>query len=89
MYICVMIKYRITSETRSDSTKNNVVYYIERKKWFGWRKIRIDEDVKTTILCFNTYKEAEAYLTQNYIGDGYYYNPYPNEYHYMAYSYYV
>ena len=84
-----MAKYRITSETTNKCSTNRTEFYVEHKRWFGWCKIRKREDVNTILLRFNTYEEAEAYMIKNYFGHGYYYKPYPNEYHYSSYTYYV
>jgi len=82
MYLCIMAKYRITSETCNQRSRNTAEYFIERKRWFGWQRISKKEDVNEITLRFKTYEEAETYMIDNYFGHGYFKNPYPNEYHY-------
>lgn len=85
-----MEKYRITSETTNQTSNGNkTTFYIERKRWYGWRKIKIKEDVKKTTLTFNAYEEAEKHMIDNYFGHGWFYKPYTNEYHYQDYTYWV
>jgi hypothetical protein len=82
-----MTKYRITSETNNTSTSKNTEYYIERKKMFTWKKITKKEDINLILLKFETYEKAETYMIENYFGHGWFYKPYPNEYHYNSFTY--
>lgn len=83
-----MPKYRI-SNTISNDLKD-AQYYIERKGMFIWKRIRIKENGDSNLLTFNSYNEAECYLIDKYCrNQGQIYQPRPNEYHYVAYSYYV
>jgi hypothetical protein len=81
-----MKKYRIVSESNQSFT--NVKFYIEVKKWYGWRKVRISDNDKFKFLEFKSYDEAENHMKNNYFYDGWVSKPYPNEYHYRKTTYY-
>lgn len=81
-----MAKYRITN-TNSNDLKG-ITFFIERKRIFKWRSIRIRENGDTKRLSFNSYVEAEHYLISKYCkNNGVIYQPIPNEYHYTPYFY--
>lgn len=76
-----MTKYRITHESRQDFTQ--MEFFIERKTWFGWRKVKSGENGDYNIVKFKSYVEAERHMKEKYFRrDGYVYQPRPNEYHY-------
>jgi hypothetical protein len=81
-----MQKYRITHESREDFSK--MEFYIERKRWFGWRRVKFGENGDYYELSFGSYVEAERHIIKNYFRrDGYIYQPRPNEYHYRVITY--
>jgi hypothetical protein len=81
-----MKKYRIISESNQSFT--NVIFYIEVKKWYGWRKVRMSDNNKFKDLEFKTYSEAENHMKNHYFSDGWVSKPYPNEYHFKKATYY-
>lgn len=82
-----MPKYRIISE--SGNGLKHITYHIERKGFFKWKPIVVNENGDKRITTFNSFGEAEYYLVKNYCGNsGTIYQPYPNEFHYTAHSYY-
>ena len=80
-----MKKYRIVSET--NQTLTNPVFFIEVKKWYGWRKIKISDNNRFNYLTFKSYEDAENHMEKNYFLDGVVYKPYSNEYHYKQNTY--
>jgi len=83
-----MPKYRITNRNTQDL--KGATFFIERKGMFKWKGIRILENGDSKYLSFKSYVEAEHHIISNYCRNkGEIYQPYPNEYHYEAYSYYV
>lgn len=82
-----MEKYRIISLGDSNLTKET--YHIQKKKFWGWRMIHIKENKEDNRLSFNSYGEAEFHIIKKYCrGEGEIYQPCPNEYHYLEYTYY-
>jgi hypothetical protein len=81
-----MPKYRITNKNSNDL--KGITYLIERKGLFTWKRISIRENGETKQLTFGSYVEAEHYLITKYCKyNGEIYQPRPNEYHYIPYSY--
>jgi hypothetical protein len=80
-----MEKYRIVSENPSDVTKTT--WHIQRKKFWGWRKIHVFENNNSKELSFGSLGEAEHYMYKNYFRDGDVYQPTLNEYWYERYTY--
>jgi hypothetical protein len=54
--------YDVTNEKRRE------VFFIERKTFFGWRVITIDENNSSKQVEHASYQEAEEYLYSKYIG---------------------
>lgn len=73
-----MEKYRLISENPSDVTK--IEWYIQRKKFWGWRKIHIIENNRSEPLTFGSLGEAEHYMYKHYFRDGWVYQPTLNQY---------
>ena len=83
-----MEKYRIVS--LGDDSLKKQTYHIQKKGFWGWRMIHIKENKSSTRLSFNSYGEAEFHLLRKYcLSHGEISQPYPNEYHYRAFSYYM
>jgi hypothetical protein len=80
-----MEKYRIISKDPSDLTQ--IKFYIQRKRFWGWRIIEVIENNKSVRLTFGSLGEAEIYIYKNYFGAGEVYQPRPNEYWYERYTY--
>ena len=81
-----MEKYRIVSVNPSDVTK--ITWHIQRKKFWGWRKIYVIENNRSKELTFGSLGEAEHYIYKHYFGAGEVYQPTPNEFWYERYTYY-
>jgi hypothetical protein len=81
-----MEKYRIVSLGDCDLKKQT--YFIQKKGFWGWRMIHIKENNESKRLSFNSFVEAEFHILKNYCRhNGEIYQPYPNEFHYEATSY--
>ena len=81
-----MEKYRIISKNPSDVTKTE--WFIQRKKFWGWRTIEVKENNWSTELSFGSLGEAEFYMYKHYFRDGSVYQPTSNEYWYERNTYY-
>jgi len=75
-----MEKYRLISKNPSDVTK--IEWYIQRKKFWGWRKIHVIENNRSKELTFGSMGEAEYYMYKHYFKDGWVHQPTLNEYWY-------
>jgi hypothetical protein len=73
-----MEKYKLISENPSDVTK--IKWYIQRKKFWGWRKIHIIENNRSEPLTFGSLGEAEHYMYKHYFREGWVYQPTLNQY---------
>ena len=73
-----MEKYRLISENPSDVTK--IEWFIQRKKFWGWRKIHVIENNRSKELTFGSLGEAEHYMYKHYFRDGWVYQPTLNQY---------
>lgn len=80
-----MEKYRLISKNPSDVTKTT--WYIQRKKFWGWRIIHVNENKQSKELSFGSLGEAEYYMYKNYFRDGEVYQPTLNEYWFNRYTY--
>ena len=82
-----MIKYRITHIRKHDL--KDPTFYIERKGFWGWRRLRITENKNWEYVKFSTYEEAEHHLIKNYTKwDGQIYQASANYYYYTQNTYY-
>ena len=81
-----MEKYRLVSKNPSDVSK--IEWFIQRKKFWGWRTIEVIENNRSTELTFGSLGEAEFHIYKNYFKDGWVYQPTPNEYWYERKTYY-
>ena len=81
-----MEKYRIISKNPSDVTKTE--WFIQRKKFWGWRTIEVKENNRSTELSFGSLGEAEFYMYKHYFRDGWVHQPTANEYWYERNTYY-
>lgn len=81
-----MEKYRIVNISNHDLT--NITFFIERKGFWGWRRIKVTENGVSKYINFGSYVEAEHYIVKKYFRDGRLYQPIPNEYHYTQATYY-
>ena len=75
-----MEKYRLISKNPSDVTK--IEWYIQRKKFWGWRKIHVIENNRSKELTFGSMGEAEYYMYKHYFKDGWVHQTTLNEYWY-------
>ena len=73
-----MEKYKLISENPSDVTK--IEWFIQRKKFWGWRKIHVIENNRSKELTFGSLGEAEHYMYKHYFRDGWVYQPTLNQY---------
>lgn len=81
-----MDKYRIIS--RGSTSNKLVVYNIEKRGWFSWKKIYRIENQFKDLVTFTSFEEAEKYIREVYCRmDGQISQPCPNEFHYERYDY--
>ena len=75
--------YRIveTLETDYREIKYNK-FFIQSKSRFKWKDVNTSNGLKSELIIFETFKEAEKYLITEFCGSGSIIKPRVNEYHY-------